>query len=72
MNSRPPNIETERLLLVCPLPEELESLSAGDFERASLLTGVSFRPNDPNLVWIGLGISGRCGLIATSLPGGFE
>ena len=49
MNVRPANIETARLLLVCLLPEEIESLIAGNFERASLLTGVAFRPEDPSL-----------------------
>jgi len=49
MNERPPNIETERLFLVCLLPEEIERIIAGDSERVSLLTGVSFPSGDPNL-----------------------
>ena len=39
MNERPANIETERLLLVTLLPEEIEFLIAGDFDRVALLTG---------------------------------
>ena len=46
---RPANIETERLVLVCLLPEEIECLVASDSERASLLTGVSFSAPDPSL-----------------------
>ena len=49
MNERPANIETERLFLVCLLPEEIEKIIAGDFERAALLTGVCFPPGDLNL-----------------------
>lgn len=49
MNERPVNIETERLFLVCLMPEEIESIISGDFERVSLLTGVCFRPADPKL-----------------------
>ena len=48
MNNRPANIETDRVFLVCLLPEEIECLIAGDCERASLLTGVCFPPDDPN------------------------
>jgi RimJ/RimL family protein N-acetyltransferase len=48
MNERPANIETERLFLVCLMPEEIEAIVAGDFGRASLLTGVFFPPDDPN------------------------
>jgi len=48
MNKRPANIETERLLLVTLLPEEIEFLIAGDTERVALLTGFTFPPNDPN------------------------
>ena len=48
MKERPANIETERLFVVCLLPEEIECIIAGDWERASLLTGVSFPPDDPN------------------------
>jgi RimJ/RimL family protein N-acetyltransferase len=49
MNERPANIDTERLFLVCLLPEEIETIIARDSERASLLTGVSFPPDDSNL-----------------------
>jgi RimJ/RimL family protein N-acetyltransferase len=49
MIERSANIETERLFLVCLRPEEIECLIAGDFEHASLLTGVSFPPQDPTL-----------------------
>ena len=48
MNERPADIETERLLLVSLLPEEIESLIAGDSERVSLPTGVCYPPDDPN------------------------
>ena len=48
MNKRPGNIETERLLLVTLLPEEIEFLIAGDTERVALLTGFTFPPDDPN------------------------
>jgi RimJ/RimL family protein N-acetyltransferase len=48
MNQRPANIETERLLLVSLLPEEIEALIAGDAERVALLTGFTFPPDDPN------------------------
>ena len=46
---RPPSIETERLLLVALVPEDLEALIVGDLERASLLTGFTFLPEDPKL-----------------------
>jgi RimJ/RimL family protein N-acetyltransferase len=49
MKERPANIETERLFLICLMPEEIESIISGDFERVSHLTGVCFRPADPNL-----------------------
>ena len=48
MYERPANIETDRLLLVTLLPEEIESLIAGDTERAALLTGFTFPPDDPD------------------------
>jgi [ribosomal protein S5]-alanine N-acetyltransferase len=48
MNDRPANIETERLLLVTLLPEEIESLIAGYAERVALVTGFTFPPDDPN------------------------
>jgi len=46
MNERPANIETERLFLVCLLPDEIECLIASDFQRFSLLTSVTFRLDD--------------------------
>jgi len=49
MYERPENIETERLFLQCLMPEEIESIISGDFERVSLLTGVHFPPDDPKL-----------------------
>ena len=49
MMQRPPNIETERLLLVALAPEDIEALIAGDLERVSLLTGFTFLPEDPKL-----------------------
>ena len=49
MMERPPNIETERLLLVALGPEDIEALIAGDLERVSLLTGFTFLPEDPKL-----------------------
>ena len=45
---RPPNIETERLILVALLPEDIEALIAGDLERAARLTGYTFT-HDPEL-----------------------
>ena len=48
MSERPADIETEHLLLVCLLPEEIERLIAADYERVSLLTGVWYRQDDPN------------------------
>ena len=48
MYERPANIETERLLLVTLLPEEIELLIAGDSERVAFLTGFTFPPDDPN------------------------
>ena len=49
MLERPPRLETERLLLVALVPEDIEALIAGDLERASLLTGFTFPPEDPKL-----------------------
>ena len=49
MNQRPVNIETERLLLVCLLPEDIEALIAGDAKRVAHQTGFTFPPDDPNL-----------------------
>ncbi|HUD63062.1 MAG TPA: GNAT family N-acetyltransferase [Candidatus Sulfotelmatobacter sp.] len=48
MNQRPANIETERLLLVTLLPEEIEALIAGKAEHVAFLTGFTFPPDDPN------------------------
>lgn len=48
MRERPADIETERLLLVCLLAAEIESLVAGDRQRVSPLTGVRYPPDDPN------------------------
>ncbi len=49
MMQRPPSSETERLLLVALLPEDIEALIAGDLERVSLPTGFTFLPEDPKL-----------------------
>jgi RimJ/RimL family protein N-acetyltransferase len=49
MMQRPPSIETERLLLVVLVAEDIEALIAGDLERASLLSGFTFLPEDPKL-----------------------
>ena len=63
MMQRPPNIETERLLLVALLPEDIEALIAGDLERVLLLTGFTFLPEDPKLgrrlVVASQGVAGR-------------
>ena len=48
MNQRPPHIETERLLLVVLLAEEIEALIAVNRERAEHLIGFRFPPDDPN------------------------
>jgi RimJ/RimL family protein N-acetyltransferase len=51
---RPPNIQTERLLLVALMPEDIEALIAQDFERFRALSGFTFPPANPNLgdlVW---------------------
>jgi hypothetical protein len=48
MIERPPDIETERLLLVALVPEDIEAIIAGDLERVSLLTGFTFLPEDRN------------------------
>ena len=42
MRAEPATIETERLKLVALLPEELEAIVMGDFERADQLTGARF------------------------------
>lgn len=46
---RPPNIETERLLLVALLPEDIEALIAQDLGRSAALTGFRFPPDNPNI-----------------------
>ena len=48
MSNRPSDIVTERLRLVCLLPEEIERLIAGDYERVSILTGYCYPQDDPN------------------------
>ena len=47
MTARPAAIQTERLLLVTLLAEELEALSARDVECAGRLAGVTFPPGWP-------------------------
>lgn len=46
---RPPIIETERLLLVALLPEDIEALIACDFERFAVLSGFRFPPDNPDI-----------------------
>jgi len=46
---RPPYIQTERLVLVALLPEDLEALIAGNLELFSVLTGFRFPPDNPNI-----------------------
>ena len=46
---RPPNIYTERLVLVGLLPEDIEALIAGDLGRFAVLTGFRFPPDNPNI-----------------------
>jgi hypothetical protein len=48
MNERPTTIETERLLVVTLMPEEIESLIVGDAEHVALVTGFTFLQDDPN------------------------
>src|SRR5262245_18830126 len=48
MNQRPTNIETERLLLVTVLAEEIEALIAGETERVERQIGFRFPLDDPN------------------------
>lgn len=45
---RPATIESERLVLVVLLPEEIEAIVSGDFERADELTGFRFPPGWPH------------------------
>ena len=46
---RPPNIQTERLVLVALLPEDIEALIARDFGRFAALTGFRFPPGNPDI-----------------------
>jgi hypothetical protein len=46
MTQRPTNIETERLILVVLLPDEIGALVANDAERAAILTGHTFLPHE--------------------------
>jgi [ribosomal protein S5]-alanine N-acetyltransferase len=46
---RPPNIQTERLLLVALLPEHIEALIARDFGLFAALSGFRFPPGNPDL-----------------------
>jgi hypothetical protein len=48
MNERPTTIETERLLVVTLMPEEIESLIVGDAEHVALVTGFTILQDDPN------------------------
>ena len=46
---RPPNIQTERLVLVALLPEDIEALIAGNLGRFAVLTGFKFPSDNPNI-----------------------
>ena len=46
---RPPDIQTERLLLVALMPEDIEALMARDFGRFAALSGFRFPADNPNL-----------------------
>jgi [ribosomal protein S5]-alanine N-acetyltransferase len=46
---RPPNIQTERLLLVALTPELIEALIARDFGRFAALSGFRFPPDNPDI-----------------------
>ena len=46
---RPPTIQTERLLLLVLMPEDIEALIARDFERFAALSGFRFPPDNPDL-----------------------
>ncbi len=46
---RPPNLKTERLLLVALLPEDIEALIARDSGRFAALTGFRFPPDHPDI-----------------------
>lgn len=46
---RPPNIQTERLLLVALLPEDIEALLARDFGRFAALTGFRSPPDHADM-----------------------
>lgn len=49
MMQRPANIQTERLVLVALLPEDIEALIAGDLGRFAVLTGFRFPPDNPTI-----------------------
>jgi len=49
MTRRPQNIETERLILVTLMPEEIEALIAGDLERFAVKTSFIFPPEAADL-----------------------
>ena len=49
MTERPPNIQTERLILLALVPEEMEALIRGDVERFTKMTGFAFPPENANL-----------------------
>jgi RimJ/RimL family protein N-acetyltransferase len=46
---RPPNLQTERLVLVPLLPEEIEALIARDCGRFAELSGFRFPPDNPDI-----------------------
>ena len=46
---RPPNITTERLLLVALLPDDIEALVVRDMSRFTTLTGFRFPPDNPDI-----------------------
>jgi len=49
MMRRPPNIETDRLLLVALLPEDIEALITRDFMHFAALTGFRFPSENPDI-----------------------
>ena len=49
MTERPPNIQTERLILLPLVPEEIEALITGDVERFTKMTGFAFARENGNL-----------------------
>ena len=46
---RPPNIQTERLILVALLPEDIEALMAHDYGRFAALSGFTFSPGNSDI-----------------------